>query len=457
MTNRLAINRRLAELREEVEAKTADFEAGRISDKGYFRKFIDRASAESEELKAELKAHEQANRYMAGSEAAMGGLGDVSGAPGGGYVHLPSPADATPAQWKALADAMHTGTPFRTQVMPRPSHGMSGSIAMKTYTPALESAISSSFTGTLPAIMSPFAVGMAYDPLDLASLWPAVAMPGPSATQIVHSSNTNEAAIVGEGAAKPELGPGFTVNQITPSKVAVTVSTSYEALMDTDLYQSGSFANFLPVEAQNSYTNKRSDILLNAVSGTAGATFNGLLNVSGLLTQSASGLPPLDALSMGFVAVRNGSAKADPDLVLMSPNTLGALRRLKDANGRQLLALLSGPLELSAYGQPETQVPASEPGPYFREAQGSRPFNGSLWGAEIAVSTHIADGQAAVISIKGGGGLVWIRSGLELFFNPGYGDTLFQNNLVAWRIESRLSFNVPRPSAVCLVSNLPTS
>jgi hypothetical protein len=305
--------------------------------------------------------------------------------------------------------------------------------------------------------MSPYAVGMAYDPLDLASLWPAVAMPGPSATQIVHSSNTNEAAIVGEGAAKPELGPGFTVNQITPSKVAVTVSTSYEAMMDTDLYQSGSFASFLPVEAQNSYTNKRSDILLNAVSGTAGATFNGLLQTSGVLTQSATGLPPLDALSMGFVAIRNGTAKADPDLVIMSPNTLGALRRLKNAEGNYLLELLSGPLNLSAYGQPETRGPASEAGPYFREAQGTKPFNGSLWGAEIAVSTHIADGEAAVVSIKGGGGLVWVRAGLELFFNPGYGDVLFQNNLVAWRVESRLAFNVPRPSAVCLVSNLPTS
>jgi HK97 family phage major capsid protein len=419
------------------------------------RAFLEKIEAEGDEIKSELKTLEEARKWSFGTEANMGISEAVPNT--GGYVHLPSPADATPAQWKSLTDAMRTGTPFRTQVMPRPSQGMSGSIAMKAYTPALESGITSSFSGTLPAIMSPYSVGMAYDPLDLASLWPAVAMPGPSATQIVHSSNTNEAAIVGEGAAKPELGPGFTVNQITPSKVAVTVSTSYEALMDTDSYSNGSFASFLPVEATNSYINKRSDILLNAVSGTAGATFNGLLNVSGILTQSATGLAPLDALSMGFVAVRNGSAKADPDVVVMSPNTLGALRRLKDANGRQLLALLSGPLELSAYGQPESRQPASEPGEYFREPIGTKPFNGSLWGAEIAVSTHIADGDAAVISIKGGGGLVWVRSGLELFFNPGYGDLLFQNNLVAWRVESRLAFNVPRPTAVCLVTNLPTS
>jgi HK97 family phage major capsid protein len=453
--NKFALQRRAKELADEQQTKDAQFKAGRIS-KAEYKAFIDRAHEEINEIKSDLKACTDAPKCTWGTEANMGISGAVPNP--GGYVHLPSPADATPAQWKALTDAMRTGTPFRTQVMPRPSQGMSGSIAMKTYSPALESGITGApFAGTLPPIMSPYAVGMAYDPLDVAGLFPAVAMMGHPATQIVHSSNTNEAAIVPEAAAKPELGPGFTVNQITPSKVAVTVSTSYEALMDTDSYSNGSFAAFLPVEATNSYTNTRSHAIINAQNGTANATFNGLLNVSGILSQSASGLAPLDALSMGFVAIRNGSAKADPDVVIMSPNTLGALRRLKDANGRQLLALLSGPLELSAYGQPETRTPASEPDQYFHEPIGTKPFNCSLWVAEIAVSTHIPDGDAAVISIKGGGGLIWVRSGLELFFNPGYGDTLFQNNLVAWRVESRLSFNVPRPSAVCLVSNLPTS
>jgi Phage capsid family len=320
----------------------------------------------------------------------------------------------------------------------------------------LESGITGApFAGALPPIMSPYAVGLAYDPLDIASLFPAVSMPGPSATQIVHSSNTNPAAIVPEAGVKPDLGPQFTVNQIIPSKVACTVETSYEGLMDTDSYGDGSWAQFLPVEATNAYRDKVNDILLNAVSGTASATFNGLLNVSGVLTQSAAAVTPLNALSLGFTAIRNGTAKADADLVIMSPNTLGALRRLTDAQGRYQLGLLSGPLELSAYEQPETR--ANEPDQYFREPIGTKPFNGSLWGAEIAVTTHIVDGTAAVLSVKGGGALVWVRSGLELFYNPGYGDVLFTQNLVAWRVESRLAFNCPRPSAVCLVTGLPTS
>jgi len=465
MRNRMQLKARAAELTAEVEKATAAYEDGRLEKKRYSG-IVDRIYAESKEIQSELKSHDHAGRFAGAADAATGGAvmgawgegASVNQIPGsGGYVHLPSPADATPAQWKALADAMTSGTGFRTQVQPRPAQGISGSIMQKAYLPALESGITSSFTGTLPAIMSPFAVGLAYDPLDVASIFPAVAMPGPSATQIVHSSNTNEAAIVPEAGAKPDLGPAFTVNQIIPSKVAVTVETSYEGLMDTDLYGDGSWAQFLPVEAQNSYTNKRSDIILNAVNGTANATFNGLLQTSGVLTQSATGLEPLDALSKGFVAIRNGSAKADADCVIMSPNTLGALRRLKDADGRYLMDILAGPLTLSAYGQPESRQPASEGAPYFREPIGTKPFNGSLWGAEIAVSTHIADGEAAVLSIKAGAGLVWIRSGLEMFFNPGYGDTLFVNNLVAWRVESRLAFNVPRPAAVCLVSSLPSS
>lgn len=452
--NQYALRQRKEELRAEVKARTADVKAGRIS-KAEYAAFVDRAEKQAEEWNADEKAFERASTWT-GTEANMG-VGDVSGVPGaGGYVHLPSPSDATPAQWKALVDAMQSGTPLRTQVMPRPCQGMSGSIALKAYTPALESGITGTpFAGTLPPIMSPYSIGLAYDPLSIATLFPAVSMLGPSATQIVHVSNTNEAAIVPEAAAKPDLGPAFAVNQIIPSKVAVTVETSYEGLMDTEAFGDGSWAAFLPVEATNSYQNKVSDIILNAQNGTANATFNGLLNTSGVLTQSATGLEPFDALSKGFVAIRNGSAKADADVVIMSPNTLGALRRLKNADGNYILALLSGPLGLSAYGQPESR--ASEPGQYFREPQGAQPYNGALWGAEIAVSTHIPDGQAAVISIKGGGGLLWIRAGLELFYNPGYGDTLFVNNLVAWRVESRLAFNVPRPSAVCLVSGLPST
>src|SRR5277367_2328480 len=130
MLNRVAAKKRLAELADEIKAKTADFEAGRISDKNYFKKFVNNSYAEASELQDQLKAYDQAGRFAGAADMSTGGKaigawGDgasVNQIPGsGGYVHLPRPADATPAQWKALADAMTSGTGFRTQVQPRPA------------------------------------------------------------------------------------------------------------------------------------------------------------------------------------------------------------------------------------------------------------------------------------------------------------------------------------------------
>jgi hypothetical protein len=70
---------------------------------------------------------------------------------------------------------------------------------------------------------------------------------------------------------------------------------------------------------------------LNAVNGTANATFNGILNTSGTLTRAMGTDSPLDCLAKSFADVRVGAAFADPDAVLVHPNTLSALRRQKDA------------------------------------------------------------------------------------------------------------------------------
>ena len=82
MSTRAAIKQRLAEIAQEVEQKTADFEAGKISDKNYYSKFVHKAWDESNELLAELKACDTANRFMAGAEAAMAGQQSALGLPG---------------------------------------------------------------------------------------------------------------------------------------------------------------------------------------------------------------------------------------------------------------------------------------------------------------------------------------------------------------------------------------
>jgi hypothetical protein len=149
---------------------------------------------------------------------------------------------------------------------------------------------------------------------------------------------------------------------------------------------------------------RESNILLNGVSGTSNATFNGILQTSGTLTRAIGTDSPLDCLSKAYVDLRVGAAFADPDLVLMHPSTLGALRRQKDADGRYVMDLLAGPLGLTAYGQPSTAGPANEQNSYSVIPQGSPAFSGNLWGAQIATSTQIAAGTAIVASVKAGAG-----------------------------------------------------
>jgi Phage capsid family len=198
---------------------------------------------------------------------------------------------------------------------------------------------------------------------------------------------------------------------------------------------------------RNNYT------LLNAVNGTNNATFNGLLNTSGTLTRAMGTDSPLDCLAKAYTDVRVGAAFADPDLVLIHPSTLGALRRAKDADGRYVLDLLSGPMNLSAYGQASTAT-ANEPNPYSVIAQGANGYSGHLWGAQIVSTTQVAAGKAVVMSVKAGAGIFWQRLGLTIFYNPW---SLMTSNEMFWLAEERIALSVPRPAAINLVTGLPTS
>lgn len=157
--------------------------------------------------------------------------------------------------------------------------------------------------------------------------------------------------------------------------------------------------------------------------------------------------------AVAYVDLRVGAAFADPDLVLMHPSTLGALRRFKDADGRYLLDLLAGPLGLSAFGQP-TAGPAKEQNSYSAIPQGSPAFSGSLWGAQIATTTQIAAGTAIVASVKAGAGIFWQRLGLLIMFDP---YTLLSTNEYRWVAEERIAYACPRPASLNIVTGLPTA
>jgi HK97 family phage major capsid protein len=449
--NRIAINRRLGEIAEEADAKAAAHKAGRLATKDY-RKFVEDAHAEAEELRSTLKAVEQAAlRYAGATEVAPTGYPQVPAGVDMGAIVPATPMDLTHGQIQGLLAAAEVRTPWSTEVKPK-----SFREAVMTKSAVSEGGIGGGFTGNLPPVQSLYAVGLGYESTRIADLIPGAQMPGPSATWLSHTANSAEVGAVAELGTKGDIGPTITEHQVTPTKIAGIVSLSLESWQDTLQYGEGSFSAWLPQELTRSLINEESNLLLNAVSGTGNATFNGLLNTSGTLTRAVGSDAPLDALAKAYVDVRTGTAFPDPDLVITHPATLGALRREKDSEGRYILDLLAGPLNLTADGSPRVSGPASEPNAFSVVPQGSPAISGNLWGAPIATTTHCPAGTALVMSVKAGTGIFWQRLGIRIEFNM-WGDTEWTTNTYSFRAEERIALSVPRPSALNVVTGLPVS
>jgi hypothetical protein len=73
-----AATQRLQEIHEEVRAKRADFQPGKIKDVKYFAKFLDKAEAEAEGLQTVINTHKHALQYAdAASPYPYGGPADA--------------------------------------------------------------------------------------------------------------------------------------------------------------------------------------------------------------------------------------------------------------------------------------------------------------------------------------------------------------------------------------------
>jgi HK97 family phage major capsid protein len=434
---------RLEELANEVARKQL---AGTVT-----KQFMDRVEAETKELGVELATYEEALKYSGGASpradgSVPAGHGDY-GAPGYGTgvqwksFGLPSGVSQVPPtslqpsaeQAKSLFDAARAGTPYKVQLGLGQKDFASSLRQKAAGAPLLESGLGG---GQLPAIQVPGdrgAYGQPYEPFRLLSNIPTVGMTGPSAAYLQHTGNTNEAARVAEGGAKPSLGPTVVEQFVKPMKLAATIEASLEILQDHE-----QFAAWLPVELQHSVVNKESLYLLqaNAPGGPTAPEFNGLLGTAGTLSQDGTGLTFADALSHAYVKIRTGSAYAEPDLVITSVATAAAALRTKSTTGAYIFDIVRGPGSLNQQNE----------------------FD--VFGVRTVVSSQCPDGTAIVMSVQGGAAVGWIRSALEIAFNPFGGTTdagvdLWRTNQYSWRCEERISLSVPRPAAICVVDNLP--
>ena len=264
--------------------------ARRTLDGTVTHKFMNSVEAEAEKLDIEIKNYKSALEYAGSASPAEFGYQDIdpahfdNGASGygtdvqwksfglpSGAPQVPPPSlDLDPEHVKSLFDAAKAGAPYKVQIGQK---DFASSMRLKTAgAPLTESGLNNQ----LPAIQVPGHTGLpqAYEPFRLLANIPTVAMTGPSAAYLQHTTNTNEATRVAEGRRRTVAGPDSTENFIKPMKIAATVEATLEILQDHE-----HFAQWLPVELQRSVMNAESLYLFqaNASGGPTASEFNGLL------------------------------------------------------------------------------------------------------------------------------------------------------------------------------------
>lgn len=327
-------------------------------------------------------------------------------------------------QIAALKQAAQQRMPFKVHVGSKGlEHGfMDG---MRTKAALTEGGLNNA----LPPIQQPGPGGfwgLPYELTRVANFFPAAAMDGPGIAYFKHTANAAEAAYTAEGATKPDISPTVTETYVRPAKVAGRFLATHELVQDAG----DAFAQMLVTELARSVYNAESNLLLNGTTGANG--FAGINNVSGTLTtalDSANSESPLDTLSRAFVALRNDYFV--PDRVFIHPSTLGAIRRLKDDNHRYQLDLLQGAGAISGTNEEET-----------------------IFGVPCTQTTQQAAGTAAVLSVQSGAAVLYVREALTTFFDP-YSQA--SSNIYQYIAETRIALATPRPTAINLVSGLPTS
>jgi HK97 family phage major capsid protein len=253
---------------------------------------------------------------------------------------------------------------------------------------------------------------------------PGIAIDVPQLAYIEVVSVTGTAAIVAEGAAKPELLMPAAQKTATARKVACHVGVSWEAY-------SGDFPSFasavqtelmrVAVDAEN--------LQLYSGTGEANGQINGLLSSPNILTRAATGVGTnaehWTDLAAAIADLRTGPALCAPNLLLLHPATWQALRTEKDEMGR-----------------------------FYVAADPSQGQTNQAWGIDVLQSTQFTAGVGVLFDTTLYGRAV-VREGL--ITRIGYSGTDFTDNIVRFVSEERLTQTIERPAAICKITGLPTA
>jgi HK97 family phage major capsid protein len=278
-------------------------------------------------------------------------------------------------------------------------------------------------SGGLPSVLLPQnTLGLPYEPDRLFSHF--IQQTAPSANSVAylqHTGNANAAAPVAELGTKPDLGMAWTEKTVSFTKIAALASFSMEALQDFD--------HFLQIVPQELYAAVIDAETAQVATGNGTApNMTGLINTSGVLTRAVGSDTNVDALRKAANDIRVGSSFGRANLVAMNPVTWAAVSLAKATTGAYLL----NPNDPNAIGDLD-----------------------NIFGIHVLTNTAIPAGKAIVADTTKAV-ISWTRMGLTLDINQ-YGTNEFTQNYITFRAEERIAIGVQRPTAINIVTGLPTS
>jgi HK97 family phage major capsid protein len=225
---------------------------------------------------------------------------------------------------------------------------------------------------------------------------------------------TNNAATVAENAAKPESALAFTERTALVVKIATWIPVTEEQLED--------------VPAARSTIDNRLSVMLALAEETELLTGDGSANhLDGFLhkvtqSQAKGGDPTPTAIYKSFTKIRF-TGFAEPSGIVMHPNDWEAIATLQDGFGNYI------------WGRP------FDAGPVAR-----------LWGVPVIVSPAETENTALVGDFSTYSHISR-RTGVTLRTSDQH-STNFIYNVLVILIEERLSLEIYRPSAFCLVTGI---
>lgn len=229
-----------------------------------------------------------------------------------------------------------------------------------------------------------------------------------------------QAAVVAEGASKPEGTEAYTLRTVPIVKIAVWIPITKEALDDVPFLES-------QIRGRLAYNVQRvEETQVLTGSGAVGPPqlIRGLYNASGIQTQAKGADPTPDAVFKAMQLVRGaaGSGFMEPDGIVMHPNDWTDIKLLRTVDGIYL------------WGAPSQEGPDR------------------LWGLPVRQTTG-ATQNTALVGAFAAGAEVYRREGITITASTEHA-SYFIENKVALLAESRLGLAIWRPTAFATVTGI---